>query len=119
MFEYLMPELLMRSYENTLAGQSARNAVDCQMKMGRAFRRPWGVSESGYYAFDLNLQYQYRAFGIPSLGMRSDQGKERVIAPYATLMAYPFVIGPLWDRYRTKKNEREREERNLRIREKE
>lgn len=35
------------------------------------------------------------------------------------LVAYPFVIGPLWDRYRTKKNEREREERNLRIREKE
>jgi len=99
MFEYLMPELLMRSYENTLAGQSARNAVDCQMKMGRALRRPWGVSESGYYAFDQHLNYQYRAFGLKELAL-SGSAVQDVVAPYASALALAVAPGAAADNLR-------------------
>ena len=65
MFEYLMPELLMRAPAPSLLGQSARAAVKAQM----AERSPWGVSESGYCAFDMDMNYQYRAFGLKALAL--------------------------------------------------
>lgn len=86
MFEYLMPELLLMSLPNTLAGQSRRGAVACQMAWGRRLERPWGVSESGYYAFDLHLNYQYRAFGLRDLAM-SGNAVQDVVAPYAAALA--------------------------------
>ena len=86
MFEYLMPELLLRSCPNTLAGQSRQGVVACQMAAGRALNRPWGVSESGYYAFDLQLNYQYRAFGLPDLAL-SGTAVQDVVAPYAAALA--------------------------------
>ncbi|WP_291830792.1 glucoamylase family protein [Candidatus Symbiopectobacterium sp. PLON1] len=48
---------------------------------------PWGISESGYYAFDAAQNYQYHAFGVPDLGLRRGLADDTVIAPYATLMA--------------------------------
>ena len=86
MFEYLMPELLLRCPDNTLAGESRRAAVACQMRQGRMKNRPWGVSESGYYAFDLQLNYQYRAFGLRSLALSPDAAQD-VVAPYASALA--------------------------------
>ena len=86
MFEYLMPELLLRCPNNTLAGQSRSGALFCQMDLGREMRRPWGVSESGYYAFDLQLNYQYRAFGLRSLAL-SPSCVQDVVAPYAAALA--------------------------------
>ena len=59
MFEYLMPELILRSPSNALLGASARTAIEAQRALGEARNRPWGVSESGYFAFDLHLNYQY------------------------------------------------------------
>jgi cyclic beta-1,2-glucan synthetase len=52
---------------------------------------PWGMSESGYYAFDSNQNYQYRAFGVPSLALRRGQDGDLVVAPYASLMALPIM----------------------------
>jgi len=86
MFEYLMPELLLTSHPKTLAGQSARTAVNVQRRFGRRRSRPWGVSESGYYAFDMYLNYQYRAFGLQSLAL-SGEGAQEVVAPYASVLA--------------------------------
>ena len=31
---------------------------------------PWGISESGYNARDLELNYQYSSFGVPGLGLK-------------------------------------------------
>ncbi len=47
---------------------------------------PWGISESGFYAFDVNLNYQYRAFGVPDLGYQRDLPNDLVITPYASLL---------------------------------
>ncbi len=52
---------------------------------------PFGISESGYYAFDYQMNYQYRAFGVPGLGFKRGLEQDLVIAPYATIMALPFA----------------------------
>ncbi len=87
MFEYLMPLILMKSYDNTLLSETYKSVVDMQISYGELRRLPWGVSESGYYAFDLDLNYQYKAFGVPGLGLKSGLVRELVIAPYATCLA--------------------------------
>jgi hypothetical protein len=87
MFEYLMPALLMRSYQGTLLHQSERAAVAYQIDYGQEKDVPWGISESGYYAFDAQLNYQYRAFGAPALGYKRGLADDLVIAPYASLLA--------------------------------
>ena len=90
MFEYLMPDLFMRSYVGTLLHESAVAAVEVQIAYGRRKGVPWGISESGYYAFDPNMNYQYRAFGVPGLGFKRNLAEDLVITPYASLLALPF-----------------------------
>jgi len=92
MFEYLMPQLVMPSYPDTLLDQTARHAVEAQIVYGRSLNLPWGVSESGYNAVDARLNYQYRAFGVPGLGLKRGLGQDRVIAPYASMMA--LMVAP-------------------------
>lgn len=91
MFEYLMPNLIMPAYSNTLLEQMARTAVTRQMDFGLQKDIPWGVSESCYNAFDANLNYQYRAFGVPGLGLKRGLGDDVVIAPYATMLGLMFA----------------------------
>ncbi len=88
MFEYMMPFLLMPSAARTLLGTSARGAVGAQIREGERRRRPWGVSESAYRAFDAAMNYQYRAFGIAELAL-SGTDESGVIAPYACMLALP------------------------------
>ena len=87
MFEYLMPLLVMPSYERTLLYQTCKTAVARQIEYGKKRGVPWGVSECGYNAIDVHLNYQYRAFGVPGLGLKRGLSDELVIAPYATLLA--------------------------------
>ncbi len=56
------------------------------MSYGQEQKVPWGISESGYFAFDVNLNYQYRAFGVPDLGYKRDLPDDLVISPYASLI---------------------------------
>ena len=42
------------------------------------------MSESGYNAVDVNLNYQYRAFSIPNLKFKRGLTEDLVIAPYAS-----------------------------------
>ena len=52
---------------------------------------PFGISESGFYAFDYQLNYQYRAFGVPGLGFKRGLEQDLVVAPYATILALPYA----------------------------
>ncbi len=90
MFEYLMPPLLMRSYPDTLIDASAQAGIAHQIHFAREKKVPWGISESGYYAFDAAMNYQYHAFGVPGLGFKRGLSEDLVIAPYASLLALPF-----------------------------
>nr|WP_208619597.1 glucoamylase family protein [Xanthomonas populi] len=87
MFEYLMPDLVMPSYPQTLLSRSMRGAVQAQIRYGATRDVPWGVSESGYNTVDTRRNYQYRAFGVPGLGLKRGLGQDLVIAPYASAMA--------------------------------
>ncbi len=87
MFEYLMPLLLMRNFPGTLLDQSCRAVVRRQIEYARAQHVPWGISESAYTFTDRAGVYQYRAFGVPGLGLRRGLADELVIAPYATALA--------------------------------
>lgn len=93
MFEYLMPLLVMPTYDETLLDQTYRAVIDRQIQYGRQRGIPWGVSESGYNATDAQLNYQYRAFGVPGLGFKRGLADDLVIAPYATAMA--LMVAPL------------------------
>ena len=87
MFEYLMPLLLMRTFPGTLLDQSCRASVGRQIDYGRERGVPWGISESAYAFTDRTGQYQYRAFGVPGLGLRRGLADELVVAPYASALA--------------------------------
>ncbi|MFA5323463.1 MAG: glucoamylase family protein [Smithella sp.] len=87
MFEYLMPLLVMPTYENSLLDQTYKAAVAMHIEYGKKLSVPWGISESGYYAFDSHLNYQYRAFGVPGLGLKRGLADDIVIAPYASALA--------------------------------
>ncbi|MGB5472482.1 MAG: glucoamylase family protein, partial [Gammaproteobacteria bacterium] len=93
MFEYLMPRLIMPSYENTLLEQACKAAVSRQIEYGRQRAVPWGISESCYNATDMHQVYQYRAFGVPGLGLKRGLGDDLVIAPYASALA--LTVMPL------------------------
>ncbi|HJQ96782.1 MAG TPA: glucoamylase family protein, partial [Candidatus Polarisedimenticolaceae bacterium] len=87
MFEYLMPELLMPAFEDTLLDRTAAAAVSRQIEYGGRRGVPWGISESCYNALDASRVYQYRAFGVPGLGFKRGLADDLVIAPYATALA--------------------------------
>jgi cellobiose phosphorylase len=93
MFEYLMPLLVMPNYENTLLDHTCKAAVQQQIEYGKLRGVPWGISESGYNRTDVQLNYQYRAFGVPGLGLKRGLAEDLVIAPYATVMA--LMVSPV------------------------
>lgn len=87
MFEYLMPLLVMRDYENTLLDETMHAVVTRQIKYGNEHRVPWGISEAGFNARDLQMNYQYGPFGIPGLGLKRGLSNDLVISPYSTVLA--------------------------------
>ena len=93
MFEYLMPTLFMHTPPETLLHDGCRRAVEVQEAHGRRTQLPWGISESAYHVLGAEGHYQYRAFGVSSLGLRRGRGEREVIAPYASLMAIGWVPG--------------------------
>jgi len=92
MFEYLMPLLVMPTYDNTLLDQTCKAAVVRQIEYGGQRGVPWGMSECGYNTVDLHLNYQYRAFGVPGLGLKRGLADDLVIAPYASALA--LMVAP-------------------------
>ena len=92
MFEYLMPLVVMPSYEDTLLDQTYKTAVKRQIEYGRRRGVPWGISESGYNLVDVRLTYQYRAFGVPGLGLKRGLADDLVVAPYASALA--LMVSP-------------------------
>lgn len=87
MFEYLMPLLVMRNYPETLLDATYRGAVERQIAYAAERGIPWGISESAFNLRDSQMNYQYRAFGVPGLGLQSGLANDLVVAPYATLLA--------------------------------
>ena len=97
-FEYLMPVLFTRLFDNSLLSAACENAVDEQIAYGDQMKVPWGISESAYSALDANQIYQYQAFGVPQLALKPTAGEEGlVISPYSTMLALPLRPAPAVD----------------------
>jgi len=92
MFEYLMPLLFTRSFRNSLLENACAAAVERQIEYTKDRGVPWGISESAYSALDAHKIYQYRAFGVPSLGLKRGLEDDLVVAPYATALA--LLVNP-------------------------
>ncbi len=92
MFEYLMPTLLLCEAPDSVMGRACAAAVQTQIAYAARRGVPWGMSESGYYRFDAQRNYQYRAFGVPDLGFKRGLVDDIVVAPYASLLALPFAL---------------------------
>jgi cyclic beta-1,2-glucan synthetase len=91
MFEYFMPLLVMRAHPGTLLDETYHAVVARQIQYGAQQRVPWGISESAYNAQDLERNYQYRAFGVPGLGLKRGLADDLVVAPYASILVAPLV----------------------------
>lgn len=87
MFEYLMPPLLLKSGDGTLLDQAEKSAVATHRRYAGKLDVPWGVSESAFASRDAAHRYQYRAFGVPGLGLRRGLSEDIVVAPYASALA--------------------------------
>jgi len=89
MFEYMMPLLFHKPVRGTLLDSALRTAMKVQAshRLGGAY----GVSESGYYAFDPQLFYQYKAFGLSSLSLKAETD-DQVLSPYASVLALPLNL---------------------------
>ncbi|HEU0123810.1 MAG TPA: glucoamylase family protein [Bryobacteraceae bacterium] len=101
MFEYLMPVLFMNPFENSFLAEAAHLAISTQREYGSAAKRPWGISEAAYSALDANQIYQYRAFGVPELGLKPGLEKDWVVSPYSTLLALQMQTAASLENLRT------------------
>ncbi|AOR23721.1 GH36-type glycosyl hydrolase domain-containing protein [Clostridium taeniosporum] len=90
MFEYFMPSLIMKNYPKTLLSQTYKSVIKAQKSFSKQKKTPWGISECAFYKFDADENYQYKAFGIPGIGLKRGLEDEIVISPYSTLMTLPF-----------------------------
>lgn len=86
-FEYLMPNINIPKYPGSLLNESCKFLIMSQKEYNKKLKIPWGISESAFNLKDLNNNYQYKAFGIPWLGLKRGLADEIVVAPYASMMA--------------------------------
>ncbi len=93
MFEYLMPLLIMKNYENTLLDETYSFVVRSQRRYAKQKGAPWGMSESAFNLLDINHDFQYKAFGIPWLGLKRGLSEDVVVSPYSTFLA--LLVDPV------------------------
>ncbi len=86
-FEYLMPNINVKRYEGSLLDESCKFLIMNQIEYSQKLGIPWGISESAFNLKDLHSNYQYKAFGIPWLGLKRGLEDEMVVASYGSILA--------------------------------
>jgi len=86
-FEYLMPNINFKRYTGSILDESSKFAILSQMEYCKKLNIPWGISESAFNLRDLNNNYQYKAFGIPWLGLKRGLEEDLVVSPYSTFLS--------------------------------
>lgn len=89
-FESFMPYIFNKSYEHTLIDQSLFFNEYSQIKYAKTNNVAWGISESAYARKDNDLNYQYKAFGIPWLGLKRGLNDYLVVSPYSSLLMIEY-----------------------------
>ena len=86
-FEYLMPDVNIPRYEGSLLDESCKFMIMSQKEYAKKLNIPWGISEAAFNVKDLKSNYQYKAFGIPWLGLKRGLGDELVVSSYGSVLA--------------------------------
>ena len=86
-FEYLMPDINIPRYEGSLLDESCKFMIMSQKVYSKKLNIPWGISEAAFNVKDLKSNYQYKAFGIPWLGLKRGLGDELVVSSYGSILA--------------------------------
>ena len=86
-FEYLMPNINIPKYPGSLLDESCKFMIMSQKEYTKKLGIPWGISESAFNLKDLNNNYQYKAFGIPWLGLKRGLADEMVVSSYGSILA--------------------------------
>lgn len=86
-FEYLMPNINIPKYEGSLLDESCKFMIMSQIEYGKKLKLPWGISEAAFNVKDLHSNYQYKAFGIPWLGLKRGLADEFVVSSYGSILA--------------------------------
>ena len=86
-FEYLMPNINMKKYKGSLVDESIKFMINNQKEYAKRLGVPWGLSETAFNLKDLNGNYQYKAIGIPWLGLKRGLEDDIVVASYASMLA--------------------------------
>lgn len=89
-FEYLMPTLFYPHPHGSLLYDALTSYIKIQEIYCKRMNIPVGISESGYASYDLEMTYQYKSFGIPGTGIKSDLEKEIISSPYGAALMLPF-----------------------------
>ena len=90
-FEYLMPNINIPKYEGSLLDESCKFMIMSQKEYAKKLGITWGISESAFNLKDLNSNYQYKAFGIPWLGLKRGLADEMVVSSYGSILAIPDI----------------------------
>lgn len=86
-FEYLMPSVILKRYEGSLLDESCKFMIMSQIKYAKKLGITWGISEAAFNLKDFKGDYQYKAFGIPWLGLKRGLADEMVVSSYGTILA--------------------------------
>ena len=86
-FEYLMPNINIREYEGSLLKESCIFMLKMQIEYANKLKIPWGITEAAFNLKDLHSNYQYKAFGLPWIGLKRGLEDELVVAPYGSILA--------------------------------
>lgn len=89
-FEFFMPSLLIRDPENSFSANALDYAYATEQRRacavpGKSFS-VFGVSESCFFEFDKDMNYQYRAYGLAELSLDPKTRDERVVSPYSSFL---------------------------------
>lgn len=84
MFEYMMPSLILPTTSRSFMRNMEKDVIRTQIRSNKG--GIWGISESGYAAFDRQLNYQYQAFGIHELALSGDK-TAKVFSPYSVILS--------------------------------
>ncbi len=90
-FEYLMPNINIPVYKGSLMDESCKFMIMSQKEYAKKLGISWGISEAAFNLKDLQSNYQYKAFGIPWLGLKRGLADEMVVSSYGSILAINYV----------------------------
>ena len=82
-----MPNINIPKYEGSLLDESSKFMIMSQMEYAKKLNIPWGISEAAFNLKDFHSNYQYKAFGIPWLGLKRGLADELVVSSYGGILA--------------------------------